>query len=314
MMNNTIIKEKNELSMQIEKIKNATQKKNELFDFKIPIEIMEEYIEFRENINIYHRKKRKQMDKKIIQWKQNYNSFDEDNSNFKEIHNMNKELKKTVNILKSTDSYIENEISSMLDILSKEKFIKKEDVYWSLTIKGMIASNLQEIHPLAFSELLLGGVFNELSTIDIISVISCLTSVSVPKKDCILNIEYVNCNNNIKDALNKIKKKFNKFYDIELDNRMNNIDNYELHWNMCELLVKWCNSNTEEECKAVYNEAGYYGICLGEFVKAILKINAIGLELEKVCLIKEDLVLYEKCKNIPNMTLKSIATNQSLYL
>ena len=95
---------------------------------------------------------------------------------------------------------------------------------------------------------------------------------------------------------------------------MNNIDNYDLHWNMCELLVKWCNSKTDEECKSVYNEAEYYGICIGEFVKAILKINAIGLELEKVCLIKEDLVLYEKCKNIPNMTLKSIVTNQSLYL
>ena len=314
MMNNSIIKEKNELSIQIETIKSAIQKKNELFDFKIPNEIMEEYIEFRENINIYHRKKKKQMDKKIIQWKEKYESFDEDNTNFREINNMNKELKKTINILNSTDSYIENEISSMLDILKKEGFIKNIDVYWSLTIKGIIASNLQEIHPLAFSELLLEKTFNELSTIDIISVISCLTSVSVPKKDCILNIEYINCNNNIKDALNKIKKKFNKFYDIELDNRMNNIDNYELHWNMCELLVKWCNSKTEIECKTVYNEAEYYGICIGEFVKAILKINAIGLELEKVCIIKEDLVLYEKCKNIPNMTLKSIATNQSLYL
>lgn len=254
------------------------------------------------------------MEKKIIQWKQKYRSFDEDNSNFREISNMNKELKKTVNILNSNSSYIETEISSMLDILEKEDFIKNENGNWSLTIKGMIASNLQEIHPLAFSELLLGEVLRELSTIDIISVISCLTSVSVPKKDCILNIEYVNCNNNIKDALNKMKNKFNKFYDIELDNRMNNIDNYDLHWNMCELIGKWCNAKTEQECKSVYNEAEYYGICLGEFVKAILKINAIGLELEKVCLIKEDLVLYEKCKNIPNMTLKSIATNQSLYL
>ena len=59
MMNNTIIKEKHELSIQIETIKGALQKRNEIFDFKIPIEIMEEYIEFRENINIYHKKKKK---------------------------------------------------------------------------------------------------------------------------------------------------------------------------------------------------------------------------------------------------------------
>jgi hypothetical protein len=129
-----------------------------------------------------------------------------------------------------------------------------------------------------------------------------------------LNIEYINCDNNIKNVLNKMKNKYHKFYDIELKNRMNNIDNYNFHWNMCELMVKWCNADTEEQCKSIYNEANYYGICLGEFVKAILKINAIGLELEKACLIKEDLQLYEKCKAIPNKTLKSIATNQSLYL
>jgi hypothetical protein len=40
-------------------------------------------------------------------------------------------------------------------------------------------------------------------------------------------------------------------------------------------------------------------IFLGEFVKAILKINNITAELEKV---------------VPQLTLKYVATNQSLYI
>ena len=83
---------------------------------------------------------------------------------------------------------------------------------------------------------------------------------------------------------------------------------------MVEIIFNWCNANNENECQQVYKEALYYNISLGEFIKAILKINAIALELQKVCLISENLELLEIIKKIPNLTLKSIATNQSLYV
>ena len=55
-------------------------------------------------------------------------------------------------------------------------------------------------------------------------------------------------------------------------------------------------------------------IFLGEFVKAILKINNIAAEFEKVCELLQNLNLLQKIKNIPNLTLKYIVTNQSLYI
>ena len=314
MMNDTILKEKNELTIQIKSIKQTIDKRNNILNLTTPNDIMKKYIEYQENANMYHRRKKKQIDKQITQWKNIHKNFTQDINNYKEIYNMEKDLKRTEKNYESTNNFISSEINNMLTILSKNNFILKNDDSWSLTIKGMISANLQEIHPLAFTELLLEKIFNNHDTIDIITIISCFTSVSVPKQYSILNIDYINCNDDIKHTLKKMKNKMNKFYDIELDNRINNIDNYDIHWNMCELMIKWCNSTSEEECKAIYNEAEYYGICLGEFVKAILKINAIGLELEKISLIKEDLELLEKCKKIPLLTLKSIATNQSLYL
>jgi hypothetical protein len=65
---------------------------------------------------------------------------------------------------------------------------------------------------------------------------------------------------------------------------------------------------------SIINQAKTYDISLGDFVKAILKINNIVQELEKAATISENISLIEKIREIPVLTLKSCITNQSLYL
>ena len=55
-------------------------------------------------------------------------------------------------------------------------------------------------------------------------------------------------------------------------------------------------------------------IFLGEFVKALLKINNISSEFEKIAEMSENILLLSKLKEIPNITLKYVVTNQSLYI
>ena len=55
-------------------------------------------------------------------------------------------------------------------------------------------------------------------------------------------------------------------------------------------------------------------IFLGEFVKAILKINNVASEMEKVAEIQGNIEFLSKLKEIPNLTLKFVVTNQSLYI
>ena len=55
-------------------------------------------------------------------------------------------------------------------------------------------------------------------------------------------------------------------------------------------------------------------IFLGEFVKALLKINNISCEFEKIAEMTGNILLLSKLKKIPNMTLKYVVTNQSLYV
>ena len=83
---------------------------------------------------------------------------------------------------------------------------------------------------------------------------------------------------------------------------------------MVELSHRWCRANDNASCAAIISEAKTYDISLGDFVKAVLKINNITQELEKAATIQENMNLLKKLKEIPTLTLKSCITNQSLYL
>jgi hypothetical protein len=56
------------------------------------------------------------------------------------------------------------------------------------------------------------------------------------------------------------------------------------------------------------------GIFLGEFVKALLKINNVALELSSIAEQMGDIALLAVLKAIPEATLKFVVTNQSLYV
>ena len=108
--------------------------------------------------------------------------------------------------------------------------------------------------------------------------------------------------------------RYNDYYQIEMDYRMDAGDRYEMHYEFCDIVVEWCSAGTETECKKIYQKLKERGVFLGEFIKAILKINNIANEFEKVCEKLQHIELLDKVKDIGPLTLKSIVSNQSLYL
>ena len=90
---------------------------------------------------------------------------------------------------------------------------------------------------------------------------------------------------------------------------------YSMQYDIIDYVIQWCECNDEAECKTLLqNMFDEKQIFLGEFIKAILKINNISSELEKVCEIIGDNHLLTLLKQIPQITLKFVATNQSLYV
>jgi hypothetical protein len=90
---------------------------------------------------------------------------------------------------------------------------------------------------------------------------------------------------------------------------------YTIHYDLLNYVEEWCNASDIESCKFLLHKIGREKeIFLGEFVKALLKINNISCEMEKIAEMTGNIAFLSKLKEIPNMTLKYVVTNQSLYV
>ena len=76
-----------------------------------------------------------------------------------------------------------------------------------------------------------------------------------------------------------------------------------------------CDATNEQECKLVLQRMDTEKmIFLGEFVKALLKVNNISAEFERIAEMTGNISFLSKLKEISQQTLKFVVTNQSLYV
>jgi hypothetical protein len=90
---------------------------------------------------------------------------------------------------------------------------------------------------------------------------------------------------------------------------------YEIQYDLFHYMAEWCNGECVEDCKWVLQKMlAEKGIFLGEFVKALLKINNIAAEIGSIAEKMGNMHLLALLKSIPDKILKYVVTNQSLYV
>ena len=197
-----------------------------------------------------------------------------------------------------------------LNILRDEGFVEE----YKLTNKGIMATNINEIHSLAFVDVLMNKTLDDLTVEKLAAVLSIFCDIRLSDENKIFNEKYATNDDEIIVAIGEIKKKYNKYYDIEAKNQTAFIFNYELQFDMVEIVYKWSNAENENESLKILGELKKWDIHIGNFSKAILKICNIAMELENICLLENNLELLKKLKQIPEKLKKFVITNQSLYL
>ena len=101
----------------------------------------------------------------------------------------------------------------------------------------------------------------------------------------------------------------------ENDNMIETGFDYSIHFDLIDYAIKWCECENETDCKLLLQQLSLEKeVFLGEFIKAILKINNITSELEKIAELMGDMSFLSTLKSVPQLTLKYVATNQSLYV
>jgi superfamily II RNA helicase len=315
MIKGDIDRQSTEIHQNIVKFETEYNKMEETIKhLKTPIETVKEYIDCVERRPNTVNKKRKDIDRQIQTILDNYKSVESDKTIIQKYFLKQTELENMKKEYENVAKYIDNNILIVIDMLEKDIFIIKDDeTNYVLTQKGHIATQLRETHCLVFANLFDSKVLDELSSKQLVAIFSCLTNVSV-QDDLKSNIPYSD-DKILQNIIIKIQEMYIDYQQKEITNNINTGTDYNIHFDLLDYVSKWCDCDSIEECKFLLQTLEKEkGIFLGEFVKALLKINNISSEMEKVAELTGNIQFLSKMREIPTMILKYVVTNQSLYV
>lgn len=283
---------------------------------RTPKNIVEDYIELKKVRMTAVNKKRKEAERAIQAIQDEYRNIESDVDIVNKYNEKKHELTLLSDKMSFAETFIDRDTMAVLNLLEKQGFVEKNsdgDKY-ELTLKGRIATFIREVHCLVFADLIVSNKLDSMDTIQLASVFSCFTNVSVADdmrsqivSDCL--------DLSVKDIVSELDNLYKTQYDLEVSNRINTGMDYNMHFDLLNYIIQWSETDNVVECKRIIERLGQEkGIFLGEFVKAILKINNIASEMEKVAEYLGNMTLLSKLREIRHLTLKFVATNQSLYV
>ncbi len=278
---------------------------------RTPTNIICEYIDLQKNVKFAVNKKRKEMERSIQRIKDEYKFVEQDLQSYLKVSEKEKEIQTLQAEYDSLNKYFQSGVDTVLNLLDEEGFLQTN--VNNLTSLGKIASQIREIQCLTFAKLFENKSLDQLSSKQLVALFSCFTNIRV--QDDFRENNPNSDDKKVNDIVNLVEKMYFEYKDKEIKRNINTGFDYEIHYDLLNFVENWCECETIEDCKLVLQELGEKKeIFLGEFVKALLKINNIAAEFEKIAEMTGNIEFLSKLREIPNMTLKYVVTNQSLYV
>lgn len=272
---------------------------------KTPMDIVEQYgdiIQFKKTLSQGQRKKNEQLKKMLVT---QHPHLLKDYLLFTSMNEKQIQMEK----IDLSSNIIDHQMKSICDLLYHTGFVEEDTQ--TLTLKGKVAMMMKEIPSLIFANLFIENreFLVNLKPIDWVMLFGCF-SLETKK-------ETSKCVENTNQLHIFIKEQMQYYDDFETSNELHYRLNSDFFFNqeMMEYFELWCKTENEIECKEVLIKVKEeQDIFCGEFIKALMKINNIALECESICEMLGDVEILHPLKQIPIMTTKFVATNQSLYV
>ena len=222
-------------------------------------------------------------------------------------------------------SYLYKEVSACVALLKEFNCLTTSqeptntELYISHT--GLLASNIFETHPLVLANYTTSSLYNLIlndtfNAIDLASRLSIFCDASTRQDD---SNQDDGSSNEYSQEATKMFKTLDHAYQREHEVLGGYYISQEYHMSsrLCKHVADWCKATTSTECRAildnVYNTAG---VSTGDFVKSLLKIVKLSKELMNSAneIGSSWLRLEKLCSEIPELLMKYVVTNQSLYI
>ena len=299
----------------------ALEEKNKNLELGIKNkEYVEEYHIKQKKLVFLKNKQRKRMVQDIAAMESDMPKLKDEYAKYVSIIENKYEIEEGRNTLTCIQNYVKNTIGVILGHLESDGFIEKQETketeenehQYKVTPLGLVASQIQEVNSMTMSNIVFERRMNQLSPSELASYLSIFTQVKVGDDHKTYNKDGLN--DYMKSLIQYTEESYDKYYDFIIKNRLEMVEDFELHYDLVQSVYDWCESTNEAECQEVLEELKTRGIFVGEFIKAILKINNIASEIEKVCNLTNNIEVMKNVCDIPKLTMKSIVSGQSLYL
>ena len=310
--------------------KLSTMKSN--YHIKTQPIVLDEIKDLKETIPYLQNKKRKQAERRLENIQQLHGKeLERDLLQIGKQDIINHEIKKATRDFQHASSYVTEQCMKVFTILEKNGFIVKQEQedsdtneshesheshesQYVLTSKGSLALCVQETHCLALVDFIESGAFDTLTVYEIIALLSIFANIRVKEDFRSLQPQYAN-NCALYQTTKTLTDNITKYYDEEIRAYIHTpVEIETIQYDIMQESQQWSSARNEVECLQITRNLKEKGIFLGEFIKALLKINTIAAELETLSETLGKVDLVAKFHIIPEKTLKFVATNQSLYV
>ncbi|MGI9555136.1 MAG: DEAD/DEAH box helicase [Vampirovibrionia bacterium] len=258
--------------------------------------------ELENTIHFYRNKQRKAKERELAGLYDEYKFAKQELHYLIDINEANEQLEEATISRENTVNYVETQVGLVREILEEGKFEG---------VREEIARNIKEVHPLMMTDAF--EKFSMCDAVDLITFFSCFTNINV--NDEVKNHTPKCDSSQAHQLIVMADEQFNHYYNQEGKRNIYTGESYEFHYDLADVMRDWCDTSSEKECEDFLKNLQHTkGIFLGEFVKAVLKINAMAKELEKVSQICGMTDVEHTLSQIGELTLKSVCTSQSLYV
>lgn len=292
-------KEMKEKSERMERLENFMEN-----SLRTPIEKLNQIAQLEETISFYRNKQRKQKDRELAALYDEYRHAREELKHLDEYNKCRNGVTELEKDIENTNNYVKNQVEAINRILVENNFLDE---------RANIARNIKESHPLVMTDVF--EKFELCDAVDLVAFFSCFTNINVgdehkisrPRCDSIRALQLIEM----------AVERLDYYYDQECKQDIYSGEDYHIHFDLTDEAIQWCDCKTEEQCESFLTKLQKNkGIFIGEFVKAMLKVNAIAKEFEKICQGQGNSYtsVLHTLSQIGELTLKSVCTSQSLYV
>lgn len=209
------------------------------------------------------------------------------------------EIEEVSKDIEYTKGKVRNDILLSLDILVKENYLNAL-LDNHITVKGIIASQVNEYNPLIITEIVCQNILNHLTEVEIGTVLAIFIGESHYDEDS-GNIKIKN--NIVRDTINTIEdicRRYTEYHCILYES-------WGIRYDYVNIVELWLNMNNLEN--TISGE-----IYVGNFVKSMLKLSNLIKDMVFLCTISGNMEIIPKLEGVNSLIVRDVVTVNSLYL